>query len=158
VLVLAAGFCQAALQALRFVTRDMQKEVVGMLVVFSDVLAPHLVPAAEADLLAGNAMELVVQAMVQEDHPHQNYVTMLVSLSLNPAAEERMCAPGIVDQQMKWVAKWLLKVCQNTACRAHIERERRHCVLLFYVLTSPESRGRSFPQSAFFTSAAVAIR
>jgi hypothetical protein len=91
----------------------MKKSVFGMLVILVDALSPHLCPAAKAELVAGNAVELTVQAMVEADYPHTSYVTMLRMFSLDPAAKERMLAPGIVDQQMKWAAKWLLKVSQN---------------------------------------------
>jgi hypothetical protein len=108
--MLAAGFCQAAPQPLGFVTNKVRKSLLGILIIFVDAVSPHLLPAAKADLVAGNTVELITQAMVEADTPHGSFVAMLFSFSLDPLAKERMRAPGIVDQQVKWAAKWLLKV------------------------------------------------
>jgi hypothetical protein len=107
---LAAGFCQAALHAWGLLTDHNRKAVFSMLIVFLKALSPHLLPAAQAELVAENAVELTVRTMVEADTSDQSYTAVYFLVSLDPLAREKMCAPGVVGQQIKWAAKWLLKV------------------------------------------------
>ncbi len=106
---LPAGFCQAALHALGLLT-DERESVFVMLINFCQALSSHLLPAAQAELVAENAVELTVRAMAEADDTGMSYVAIFFLVVLDPPARERMCAPGTVDRLIKWAAKWLLKV------------------------------------------------
>jgi hypothetical protein len=110
---LAAGFCQAALRTLGLVAVDMQKSVFVILIAFCQALSPHLLPEAKAELVAENAVELTVRAMVEADDPDKSYMALFFLASLDPLTRERICAPAVVGQQIIWAAKWLLKVRKN---------------------------------------------
>jgi hypothetical protein len=103
-----AGLCEAAVEALRRDSSDVTGRVLAMLFIFFRRLPRESRTAAMAVLVAGGAVELTVAYMAEVglDIPKWG-LEMLMYYTDDPCARERMCAPGMVDQIIKWFARWL---------------------------------------------------
>ncbi len=108
--MLAAGLCLAAVRAMGIVRNGVRREVLDMLSTFFYWLPPHFHPAATSVLIAGNAVEFTADLMEAEDDMCDSGVAALTGFYKEPQGRERMCAQRVVNQLLRWVSKWLLKV------------------------------------------------
>jgi hypothetical protein len=110
----AAGLCQAAVEALRKQNRDVGDKVLAMFSTFCASLSKESLSAAIAVLVEAGAVELTVGHMTEAGLEIPVYGLQVYSYYIHdPGARDRMCAPGVVDQLMKWFAKWLPEVGGN---------------------------------------------
>jgi hypothetical protein len=110
---LAAGFCQAALQALKKPIKEVHGRVLSVLNMFFGRLRPASASLQEAlaELVAGDLVEATVRHISEAGQDMQECgVTLLLRFAHDLQAVKRLSAPGIVDLLLKWAAKWLLKV------------------------------------------------
>ncbi len=127
VLWAAAGLCQAAVEALRKQNRDVGDKVLAMFSTFFTSLSKGSHSAAMAVLVEGGAVELTVGHMTGAglDIPVCLLQVYLYYIH-DPGARDRMCAPGVKDQLMKWFGKWLPKVRRVLFSGGHKGEVERH--------------------------------
>jgi hypothetical protein len=109
--VWAAGLCEAFLGILRKGDKAMHTQILGNLTSFILCLTDRNFPAAMAILVPGGIVELTMGQMAKAGQGQLLVgLTLFKYLSKDPAAQERLSKPGMVDQLTKWIAKWLPQV------------------------------------------------
>ncbi len=90
----------------------MHTQILGNLMSFIMCLSAEKFPAAMAVLVPGGIVELTMGQMAKAGQSELLVgLTLFKYLSMDPAAQERLCKPGMVDQLTGWIAKWLPEVC-----------------------------------------------
>ncbi len=107
----AAGLCEAALQALRKGLKAVERAVLCMLVRFTQALDGSSLTEAMGVLVAGNIVKLTMDHMAKAGPDMVVCGTALFKHFFDdPVGRERLCVPGTMAQMMKWIAKWCAKV------------------------------------------------
>ncbi len=109
--LMAAGLCQAALQALRRQITTVSGRTLALLHTFFKGLSSKSQSSAMTVLVAGDVVELAMAHLADAGSDNiQCGVHMLEHFRADSRGRERLCAPRVVDQLMKWIAKWLAEV------------------------------------------------
>jgi hypothetical protein len=108
---MAAGLCQAAVEALSKGISGTHGKMFHMLGTFFAILSDDLHPAAMAVLVDGGVLELAVSRMAEglADTAEKEIAILIVFLG-DPLSRERMCTPKLVDPLTRGISKWLFKV------------------------------------------------
>ncbi len=107
----AAGFCTAAVAALRHRKLGVREKVLSVLAKFFDNLSDCFRRAAIAEVVAGKGVELLVCIIAVGGKDMLSLgLRMLQSFVKDFQARERMCAQGVTSQLIPCLAKWLLEV------------------------------------------------
>ncbi len=78
---------------------------------FLPSMSEHCLPAAMAELVRGGVVELTVELMTAGELDMFACGLVLVPQYVKDAlGQQTMCAPRLVDQLVKWIAKWIKKV------------------------------------------------
>jgi hypothetical protein len=78
---------------------------------FFENLSNQSLSAAVVVLVGGDVVESTVRYMAEDGLDEDGYgQRMLLLFMENPMSQKRMFAPGVVDQLLKGIAKWLLQV------------------------------------------------
>jgi hypothetical protein len=105
------GLCSAALQALRKQHRAVSTKTLAMLSTFLNSLSMTSRARALEELLAGDIVELTMGHLADAGPDQIQFGVESFEQFLGSAlGRERLCAPGLVDQLMKWIAKWFAEV------------------------------------------------
>jgi hypothetical protein len=90
--MLGAGFCDAAVEALRWQGTELQQEMVGMLVMFFQSLSQGFHSYAMEVLVEGNAVENILEQMSEAGVDILgDGLSILMIFSANPGACGRLC-------------------------------------------------------------------
>jgi hypothetical protein len=106
-----ADFCLAALTPLKGPVRGIREKMQCILGFFLENLSNQSLSAAVGVLAGGDVVEATVCYMAEEGLDDDGYgQRMLLLFMENPMSQKRMFAPGVVDQLLKGIGKWLLQV------------------------------------------------
>jgi hypothetical protein len=107
----SAGFCTAAVAALRHRKLGVREKVLGVLAKFFDNLSDGYRPAAIAEVVPGKGIELLVCIIaLGGKHMLSLGLRMLHSFVRDSQSRGRMCAQGVTSQLIPCLAKWLVEV------------------------------------------------
>ncbi len=106
---LGAGLCGALLRPLVFDNQDLHEAVLSMLVNFLCCLSPRSYVTALAVLVDGNVVELTMGHLMKTGVMRSGLV-MLSKFWVLPEGQKRMCAPGVMDKLIAWIAESLQSV------------------------------------------------
>lgn len=116
-LLMAAGICQVALQAMGRGTKDLSKRVFIMIFLLFQSLSYRSERAATKELVAGDIVKLSVRYMVEAGTDmHLSVVRMMLNFLGEPRGKEQASAPEVRDQLLKGLAEWLRQVCLIALC------------------------------------------
>jgi hypothetical protein len=106
---LGAGLCEALRRAIKFDDWHLHEDVLSMLVNFLGCLSPSFYDRALAVLVDRNIVELTVGHIMKTVGTSSGLV-MLPRFWVLAEGRKRMCAPGVMDQLIAWIAESLQSV------------------------------------------------